>query len=117
METLCILSRKAPYATVYASEAIRHAMGGAVEEVSVRLILIGEGVNAARSSQDTSETDYESTATGIEDCIDMDVEVYADRSSLKNAGIAEGSIIKGVKVIESSAIAEIVINSDQTMVF
>jgi predicted peroxiredoxin len=117
METLCVISRKAPYATVDASEAIRHAMGGVVEEVSVRLILTGEGVNAARASQDTSETNYESIASGIEDCIDMDIEVIADRSSVVIAGIGEDSIVKGIKVLEGAAIAEMIMNSDQTMVF
>lgn len=117
METLCIILRRAPYGTVDASEAIRHALGGAVEELSVRLVLLGSGANAARKLQDTEGTEYESIASSIEDCIDLDIEVYTDRASIDGEGMDEDALLSGIRVVETDVLAGLIRDSDQTMVF
>ncbi len=117
MESINIILRKPPYGTIDASEAIRHALGGITEGISVNLILIDGGVNAARKGQDTSNTEYLSIEEGIKDCIDMNVEIYAERASLKEEGMETTHLIDGVKVLGSSEIAEILSSTDVTMIF
>ncbi|MFN3740538.1 MAG: DsrE family protein [Thermodesulfovibrionales bacterium] len=114
---ISIIMRRPPYGTVDASEAIRHALGGVTEEVEVKLVLVDGGVNAARKGQDTSSTPYSSTEEGIKDCIDMGVEVYVDRASLKEEYVEPDRLIDGLKIVNSHEIAEIIKNSDLTMIF
>ena len=117
MESICIVSRSAPYGTVHAAEAVRHALGGVLEELTVRLVLLDKGVNAARKAQDTASTDYESIASAIGDCLDMDVEVYADEDSLASEHLDRADLVEGVKVVQSTSISGLIMESDQTLVF
>ena len=48
MGSVSIILRRPPYGSVDASEAIRHALGGIIEEMEVKLILVDGGVAAAR---------------------------------------------------------------------
>ncbi len=117
MGSINIILRKPPYGNIDASEAIRHALGGITEEMSVNLILIDGGVNAARKGQDISNTEYLSLEEGMKDCIDMGIEIYAERISLKEEGIEATHLIDGVRVISSSEMAEILSSADVTMIF
>lgn len=117
MESISIILRRPPYGTVDAPEAIRHALGGITEDMSVHLVLIDGGVNAARKGQDTSDTEYSSIEEGIRDCIDMGVKVYVDKSSLKSEHIEAEGLIDGVIIANGSDIADIIKGSDTTMIF
>lgn len=112
-----IILRRPPYGTIDAPEAIRHALGGITEDMVVNLILIDGGVNAARKGQDISNTKYLSIEEGIRDCINMGVNVYADRSSLKAEYIESEGIIEGVVITNSLDIADIIKESNVTMIF
>ncbi len=114
---ISIILRRPPYGTVDASEAIRHALGGVTEDVEVRLVLVDGGLNAARKGQDTSGTPYSSIEEGIRDCIDMGVEVYVDKASLKEEYVEPDRLIDGVKIVNSHEIAEIIKSSELTMIF
>ncbi|HBO85247.1 MAG: hypothetical protein A2X59_01960 [Nitrospirae bacterium GWC2_42_7] len=117
METLNVILRRPPYGTVDAPEAIRHALGGITNDMKVRLVLLDGGVNAARKEQDITGTEYLSAGEGIQDCIDMGVEVYADEFSLKNEHINKDGIVEGVIVSNSTDIAEILKEDCTTMIF
>lgn len=117
MGTVCIMLRRPPYGAVDAAEALRHALGGVTEEMAVNLILVDGGVQAARAAQDTAGSEYASIAEGIRDCIDMGVAVYAERLSLKDQGLDVSELIGGVVVAGSHEIAEVIRDSDTTMVF
>lgn len=117
MENISIILRRPPYGTVDAPEAIRHALGGITEDMSVKLILVDGGVNAARKRQDTSSTEYLNMEAGLVDCIDMGAEVYADKASLKEEGLEGKDVVDGVIIAGSSDIAEIIANTDTTMIF
>ena len=117
MESIGIILRRPPYGTVDAPEAIRHALGGIVEDMSVRLILVDGGVNTARKNQNTSGTDYLSAEEGIRDCIDMGAMVYVDRASLKEESLENGDIIEGVVIATGSEIAGIIAETDTIMIF
>lgn len=116
-ESICIILRRAPYGGVDAAEAVRHALGGVSEEMDTRLVLFDSGVYAALKAQDPSGTEYDSIGGGIGDCVDMDVKVYADKSSLRATHLEEGDILEGVKVISSSEASDIVMKSDKVMIF
>ncbi|HEC98435.1 MAG TPA: hypothetical protein ENI58_09855 [Nitrospirae bacterium] len=117
MGDISIILRRPPYGTADASEAIRHALGGVVEDIAVRLILVDGGVNTARRNQDTSGTEYMNAGEGIRDCIDMGVDVYADKLSLKDSHLEVDEIEEGVIIASSSEIAEFVKESDTTIIF
>ncbi|MCL5063112.1 MAG: DsrE family protein [Nitrospiraceae bacterium] len=117
MGSIGIILRRPPYGTVDAPEAIRHALGGIIEDMAVKLILVDGGVNAAKKGQDTSNTEYSSIESGIRDCIDMGADVYADKTSIKDEHLENDDIIDGVIIANSSEIAEIINESDTTMIF
>jgi sulfur relay (sulfurtransferase) DsrF/TusC family protein len=117
MGSISIVLRKAPYGTTDAAEAIRHALGGATEEMEVQLILLDGGVNAARKGQDTASTGFVNIGEGIGDCIDMDVVVSADRESVMEAGLEQSDLVDGVKIVSSSEIAALIKATDTTMIF
>lgn len=117
MGSISIILRRPPYGTADAPEAIRHALGGVTEDMSVNLILVDGGVMAAKKGHDTSNTEYLSIEAGIKDCIDMGVDVYADKISIKEEHLDSTDIIEGVIIANGSEIAEIIRESDVTMLF
>lgn len=117
MSSIAIVLKKAPYGSVDAAEAVRHALGGATEDMDVKLVLVDSGVNAARKGQDPSGTEYSSIEAGLQDCLDMGVSVYADRSSLAENNIGDNEIIDGIKAADSREIAGLLAESDTTMLF
>ena len=117
MGSISIILRRPPYGTVDASEAIRHALGGATNDMEVKLLLVDGGVHAARKGQDVSETKYLNAGDGIQDCIDMGVAVYADEASLKREQIGNDGIIEGVTITNGSEIAAMIGKTDTTIVF
>ncbi|MDI6729079.1 MAG: DsrE family protein [Thermodesulfovibrionales bacterium] len=117
MGSVCIILRRPPYGSVDASEAVRHALGGLTNEMDVKLILLDGGVAAARKGHNVSGTEYSSIEEGIKDCIDMGALVYADKASMKDHHIESGDIIEGVIIANGSEIAEVIKESDTTMIF
>ncbi|BCB95825.1 hypothetical protein JZK55_07470 [Dissulfurispira thermophila] len=117
MGSISIILRRPPYGTVDAPEAIRHALGGIIEDMSVSLILVDGGVNVARKGQDISNTEYSSMEAAIKDCIDMGVEVYVDKASIKGEHLEVEKLIDGVVITDELEIAEIIKKTDTTMIF
>ncbi len=117
MQSISIILRKAPYGTVDAPEAIRHALGAITDELPVQLILVDSGVQAARKGQDTGTTGYLSAEEGIHDCVDMGAKVYVDGRSLGAAGISASDLIDGVTVAGDGDIAAVLKGSGTTMIF
>ncbi len=117
MAIVSIILRRPPYGTVDASEAIRHTLGGLTEDLEMKLILVDGGINAARKSQDISETPFSSIEEGIRDCIDMGADVLLDKSSVKGHYLDAESLIDGVKIVNSHVIAQVIKESDVTLIF
>ncbi len=116
-KSVCIILGKAPYGTIDAAEAVRHSLGGVVEEMDVNFVLVNAGVHAARKNQDTSGTEYDSIGSGIVDCLDMEAKVYADKTSLDNEKLDESDLIDGVAVVDISEIAGIIKEAHKTLIF
>ncbi len=117
MNNISIILRRPPYGSVDAGEAIRHALGGVTNDMNVKLLLVDGGVHSAQKGQDISGTEYQSIEDEIKDCIDMGVEVYADRVSLRDEGLEPQELIKGVNIIGSSEMVDILSSTDVTMIF
>lgn len=117
MGTISIILRKPPYGCVEAAEAIRHALGGIGEEMSVNLILVDGGVNAARRGQDPGDTGFLNAGEGITDCIDMGASVFADADSLVKERVESGELLEGATPINSGKIASLLKGSDTVMIF
>ena len=117
MANVSIILRRPPYGTVDAPEAIRHALGGITEDLSINLILVDGGVNVARKQQEISDTGYLSAETGIKDCIDMGAAVYVDKNSLTEEHIGSDTLVEGVVLASRPEIAEIIKKSETAMIF
>jgi predicted peroxiredoxin len=118
MKSICIILRKLPYGTVLAAEAVRHALGGVVEEMEqVSLVLLDAGAYSIKKAQETSGTEYQSIGGGIDDCINMGVEVYADQNSIYEQGIKQDDLLEGVKTLGSQEIADIIKEAGTVMIF
>ena len=117
MKSISIILRRPPYGSVEAAEAIRHALGGKTEDMDVNLILLDNGVHVARKGQDISGTSYLCAEDGIRDCIDMGVSVYADNLSMINAHLRADDMVEGVIFSEGSEIADVISDSEITMIF
>lgn len=44
MSKIAMILRRSPYGDINAAEAVRHAMGGAADELAVSLVLVDGGV-------------------------------------------------------------------------
>jgi len=114
---VAIISRRPPYGDISAAEAVRHAMGGIADELSIVLILVDGGVLLAKKGQDISDTGFTNLENTLKDCIDMGVEVLVDKSSMKEHYLEVDNLVDGVKIVNSHEIAEVVKESDRVMIF
>ncbi len=117
MAAINIILRKAPYGSVDAPEAIRHALGGINYDMSVNLVFIGSGVHAARRNQDISGTNYLSVEDGVRDCIDMGVSVFAETASLDDEKLSDTNLIEGVLRAGFDKIGEVLKAPGTVMIF
>ena len=117
MSKIAMILRKAPYGDINAAEAVRHAMGGAADELSVSLVLVDGGVLLAKKGQDDTGTGFTNLEGALKDCIDMGVEVYADKVSLREQHVDAGDMVDGVKIVNGAEIAEAVKEAKTTMIF
>jgi len=117
MGKIAIVLRRSPYGDINAAEAVRHALGGVADELGVALILLDGGVLLAKQGQDDTRTGFTNLGEALKDCIEMGVDVYADRHSLREQHIDTADVVEGIKLVNGSEIAEIIKNAKATMIF
>ena len=117
MGRVVMILRKVPYGDINAAEAVRHAMGGAADELDIDLVLVDGGVLIAKKGQDETGTGFTNLEAVIKDCIDLGVAVYADGQSLKDQHLEPGDITEGVRIADRTGIADIVASGKSTMIF
>lgn len=117
MAKIAMILRRSPYGDINAAEAVRHALGGAAGELNTDLILVDSGVLLAKRGQDDTGTGFTNLEGTLKDCIDMGVEVYADRASLREQHLEQADIADGVKIASAIEIAELIQDSKTTMIF
>lgn len=117
MGKIVMILRRAPYGDINAAEAVRHAMGGVADELTVDLILVDSGVLLAKKGQDDTGTGFTNLEGTLKDCIDMGVEVYADKASVREQHLESADIVDGVKLASAAEIAELMQEAKTTMIF
>jgi len=117
MGKIAMVLRRAPYGDINAAEAVRHAMGGVADELTVDLILVDSGVLLAKKGQDDTDTGFTNLEGTLKDCIDMGVEVYADKASVREQHLESADIVDGVKLASAAEIAELMQEAKTTMIF
>ena len=117
MGKIAMILRMAPYGDINAAEAVRHAMGGVADELTIDLILVDSGVLLAKKGQDDTGTGFTNLEGTLKDCIDMGVEVYADKASVREQHLESADIVDGVKLANAAEIAELMQEAKTTMIF
>jgi len=117
MKRIIMFLKRPPYGDMNAAEAVRHALGGVADDLSVCLILTDGGVLLARKGHDMAETGFTNLEEALKDCIDMGVEVHADAASVQAFNLRPADMVEGVGITESRKIAELVRDAVTTMLF
>jgi predicted peroxiredoxin len=117
MSRIAMIVKRSPYGDINAAEAVRHAMGGVAGELSIDLILVDSGVLLAKKGQDDTGTGFTNLEGTLKDCIDMGVEVYADKASVREQHLEPADIVDGVKMASAAEIAELAREAKTTMIF
>jgi sulfur relay (sulfurtransferase) DsrF/TusC family protein len=117
MGRIAMILKRPPYGDINAAEAVRHAMGGLAGDLSVDLILVDSGVLLARKDQDDTATGFTNLEGALKDCIEMGVEVYVDKASLREQHLEPADIVAGVKITNALQIAELIQDAATTMIF
>lgn len=117
MAKIAMILRKPPYGDINAAEAVRHAMGGVTGDLSVDLILVDGGVFVAKKGQDVADSGFTNMGDTVKDCVDMGVNVYADKNSLKEQNLESADLVDGIKILNGFEIAALIGEAEKTMIF
>ncbi len=117
MARIAMILRRSPYGDVAAAEAVRHALGAASQEMGVDLILLGGGVQLARTGQDDTGTGFTNLGSSLEECVEMGVAVHAEAASLAALGVGKADLLKGVARVGPREIAGLLKQARWTMIF
>lgn len=116
MRKIAMISRRQPYGDINAAEAVRHALGGASSEMNIDLVLIDGGVLLAKKGQNDTGTGFTNLGSTLKDCIDMGVNVFADKNSIREHLETE-DLIDGIKIVSGAEVAEIIKEASTTIIF
>ena len=124
---MTIVVRRAPYGTIDAAEAIRHAAGGLNFKVPTTLLLMEDGVFVARRDQRPEGIGYLSLSRALEDYLarrgkgqegeEIAGQVVVHGPSLKERGLAAEDLIPGAKVVEEAEATRILASGGWTLVY
>lgn len=117
MGKIAMILRKPPYGDINAAEAVRHALGGASDDLPVDLILVDGGVLLAKKGQDEAGTGFTNLGSVLKDCLDMGVAVSADELSLRDHHMEGADMLEGVRIATGTEIARMVREASSTVIF
>jgi len=117
MEKVAVILKRSPYGDINAAEAVRHAMGGVGAEFAVSLVLVDGGVLLAKKGQDGTGTGFTNLGETLRDCIEMGVEVFADKGSIREQHLETEDIVDKVKIENTIQIAELIQEAKTTLIF
>jgi predicted peroxiredoxin len=117
VKSIVILLTRPPYGDARASEAVRLALGAAVEEAGVSMVLLDGGVQLARKGQDTTGTGFTNLGDALRECIDMGVRVYAEKGSLGHEHLEEDELLEGVRVMNGYGLSELIKEAGKAVIY
>jgi sulfur relay (sulfurtransferase) complex TusBCD TusD component (DsrE family) len=115
---LCILVRQAPYTTLGAAEAVRHAGGALGDGLAVNLLLVDDGVGLARAEQDPGATGFLSLSAALQKVMDQGVTVSVlDASAEMHGLLKRRRLLPGVLVVDGAEAARQLAEASAVMVY
>lgn len=116
MDNLLVILRKPPYGVVNAAEAVRHAGSASGSDYKATLYLIDSGVYSAKKNQDAGDTGFTGLGESLE-LLSEEMEIYANKNSLKEYGLKEDDLIEGVKIDDGEILKQAIKKSQSIMIF
>ncbi len=116
MDNLLVILRKPPYGVTNAAEAVRHAGGAAASDYKATLYLIDSGVYTAKKNQNSGDSGFTGVGEDLE-LLSEEMEIYANKDSLKEYGLRGDDLIEGVKIDDGEALKQALKNSQSIMIF
>lgn len=117
MSTVTIVIQNAPYKSDNkAWHALRFAGAAIVEDMTVRVHLLDDGVELGRRGHKVAEG-FVNLEALLSELIECGLEVRACGMAVDDCGISEAELIEGIEKGSMKALAAWVKHSDQVMVF
>lgn len=117
---LCLVVDRAPYGSIEAAEAIRHAGGALGKGWEVVLGLMGDAVYAALPGQASPSGEWVSLSTAVADVIERGggrARVVVDEGSLKARDLSADDLVPAVRTVSQDEIARAMVACDRTLLF
>ena len=106
-----------PYGLEDAFAGLRLALAMAVNGMSVSVVMAEDGVYNAVAKQDSKAVSMPSNKEATIELYDFEVPVFVVREDLADRGLSEDSVFEGLKVLERSALKEMVSKNDVVTTF
>lgn len=127
IKSLGIVVRRAPYGTINAGEALRHASGGITFGVTTILVLTEDGVYVAVSDQHGEQVDFTSLSGPLAQLIQqkgttvdgspIGGRVVVHEPSLAARGLAAERLVAGVEIVNDAAFANLLGGCDAVLTY
>ncbi|MHB1131551.1 MAG: DsrE family protein [Chloroflexota bacterium] len=126
-KVLGIVVRRAPFGTINASEAVRHAAGGVTFGLATALILVEDGVEVARAVQRGERIGFTSLAAPLGQYTKQEGSA-ADGSPLRGRVVAHGpalalrglkpsDLVDGVEIVDDEGLARLLGECDAVLTY
>jgi sulfur relay (sulfurtransferase) DsrF/TusC family protein len=113
MDQILVISRKSPYGTTNAAEAVRHAGGASGFDFKAILYLMDSGVYAAKKEQDAGDSGFLGLGESLE-LLSDEMDIYVNKDSLNEYGLKEDDLVEGVN-IDAGEVLKLALKDSQTV--
>ena len=107
-DSMLVIVTKAPYGLEDAFAGLRLGLAMAVNGMRTSVVMVEDGVYNAVASQKPEAVSMPSNIEAIQDLYDFDVEVSVVSEDLAERGVGEDRLVEGVKVVDRSALPELI---------
>ena len=112
------VSRRAPYGTVYALEALEVVLISAAFDQDVSMVFLDDGVYELVKGQHTKAIDVKNFSPAYRALEGYDIEkLYVDADSLAARGLKTGNLLVPVEVLSAAQMAELMEQQDVVISF
>lgn len=117
-KSLAIIITRPPFGAIHAAEAIRLANGAVSYGHEVEIILLGDGVYAAKKGQKAEGAGWTSLSPLLEKLASSGrAKVLVDNASASARGIGLNDLAVGAELMDSSGISSAIANAGRSTVF
>lgn len=116
-DSILVILSKAPYGLEDAFAGLRLALSMAVNGMKTGVVMIGDGVFNTLRDQRSEEIRMPSNKEATTDIYEFDARIFAVHEDLELRGINEDQIFDGIKIINESALREMIAEYDVVTTF